>query len=218
MKGLTAGQNILIRQVDSLWGKTDDEGIMLDSVKSKVEDRLEKCFTHLKNKYYSNMEFQPYHSCQYAYLLYFFSNELYKKYGDTELSNKIYCTLKMCSGMDLFYQINMPEVFFFDHPVGTVMGRAQYGNKFHFVQNCTVGNNNGIFPVIGENVTMMSGSKILGDCKIGNNVVLAANCYVLDMDIPDNSIVYGQNPRELHIVTNKKRVDEITYTYYEDII
>jgi len=88
----------------------------------------------------------------------------------------------------------MPDVFSLDHPVGSVMGRAEYGNYFSFTQNCTVGNNKGIYPTIGENVTMMSGSKILGKTKIGNNAIIAANTYIKDTDIPSNCLVFGQSP------------------------
>lgn len=218
MNKVIEGKKILEKQVSALWGMSQEEMEMLDCVFEKVEIRLEKCFSKIKNKYYNTQEgivFSPYHSCQYSFLLYFYSDELFKKYGDNDLSSKIYCTLKMCSTMDLFYQIEMPEVFFFDHPVGTVLGRACYGNNFLFMQNCTVGNNRGIYPNIGENVIMMSGAKILGNCSIGNNVILSANCYVLDTDIPDNSIVWGgYNPRELKIVQNKERIDELINTFF----
>ncbi len=55
---------------------------------------------------------------------------------------------------DLFYEVDLPEIFMLDHPLGSVMGRAKFGNYFAFSQNCTVGNNNNIFPEIGEYVTM----------------------------------------------------------------
>ena len=78
-----------------------------------------------------------------------------------------------------------------DHPVGSVLGRAQYGEFFSFSQNCTVGNNKGIYPVIGKNVGMLSGSKILGKCEIGDNVIVAANTYIKDQSVPPYSLVFG---------------------------
>lgn len=41
---------------------------------------------------------------------------------------------------------------------------------------------------------MYSGVKIIGSCKIGSNVVFAANTFIINMDIPSNSIVLGQYP------------------------
>ena len=81
-----------------------------------------------------------------------------------------------------------------DHPVGTVIGRATFGNYFSFCQGCTVGNNKGIFPIFGEYVTMLSDSKVLGNCNIGNNVIIGANAYIKDENIPSNTIVLGISP------------------------
>ncbi|WP_218157038.1 hypothetical protein [Donghicola eburneus] len=101
---------------------------------------------------------------------------------------------KAINGLDLYYEVEMPDIFLLDHPVGTVMGRAKYSNHFSFGQNCTVGNNKGIFPEIGERVNMMSGSKILGKSRIGNNVIIAANAYIKDQDVPSHTIVFGASP------------------------
>lgn len=45
-------------------------------------------------------------------------------------------------------------------------------------------------PIIGDNVMLFSGCKILGDVKIGNNVVVGANAVVVK-DVPDNAVVAG---------------------------
>jgi len=50
----------------------------------------------------------------------------------------------------------MPEIFKFDHPTGSFLGRASYGNYFSFAQNCSVESDNNIYPVIGEYVWMQS--------------------------------------------------------------
>ena len=60
------------------------------------------------------------------------------------------------------------------------MGRAEYGEGFSFGQNCTVGNNKGIYPVLGENVRMCANSSIIGNCRIGDNVIIGANSGVKD--------------------------------------
>lgn len=113
--------------------------------------------------------------------------------GEVEnFAEKIYYLNKILHSIDLFYEVELPSIFFFDHPLGSVMGRAKYSDYFSFLQGCTVGNNKGKYPIIGRNVSMLSNSKILGDCHIGNNVILSANSYVIDTDIPDNSIVFGQ--------------------------
>jgi len=42
---------------------------------------------------------------------------------------------------------------------------------------------------------MLSNSKVLGNSHIGNYVILSADSYVKDTDIPDGSIVFGQSPQ-----------------------
>lgn len=49
-------------------------------------------------------------------------------------------------------------------------------------------------PIIGDNVFIGAGAKIIGDIKIGNNVKIGANCIVVE-DIPDNSTVVLNKPR-----------------------
>lgn len=48
-------------------------------------------------------------------------------------------------------------------------------------------------PIIGNNVYIGCGAKIIGNVKVGNNVKIGANC-VITKDIPDNSTcVVGPN-------------------------
>ena len=48
--------------------------------------------------------------------------------------------------------------------------------------------------MIGENVRMCSNSRIIGNCRIGNNVILAAGCFVKDTDVPDCTLVFRNLP------------------------
>lgn len=45
-------------------------------------------------------------------------------------------------------------------------------------------------PVIGDNVYIGPGAKVIGNVIVGNNVAIGANC-VLTKDVPDNSVVVG---------------------------
>jgi len=45
-------------------------------------------------------------------------------------------------------------------------------------------------PIIGDNVYIGPGAKIIGDINIGNNVAIGANC-VVTKDVPDNAVVVG---------------------------
>lgn len=110
------------------------------------------------------------------------------------LSDRLYFLDKMLNACDLFYEVELPDIFGLDHPVGSVMGRAKYSDYFSFGQNCSVGNNRGIYPKLGYHVRMCANTSIIGNCIIGNNVTIGANACVKDRDIPDNSLVFGQSP------------------------
>lgn len=49
-------------------------------------------------------------------------------------------------------------------------------------------------PVIGDNVYIGCGAKIIGNVHIGNNVRIGANC-VVTRDVPDNATVVLEQPR-----------------------
>ncbi|MCR4740283.1 MAG: transferase [Lachnospiraceae bacterium] len=202
----------LIRQISSLYpeetaaddrmiingtGLADKELLSLDRAFPAAIERLEKCFSKLTNKYYldeGETVFNPLHVCQWTMFLYMISNQLYLDGPENiDLCDKIYGLSKMFSSADIYYAVSLPEVFFFDHPQGSVIGRAEYGEYFAFDQGCTVGNNKGKYPVFGKHVSLKSDSKVIGDCHVGDHVIFAANSYIKDMDIPSYSIVFGMD-------------------------
>jgi serine O-acetyltransferase len=191
--------NKLIRhQIHNLFLLEPIEEEVLARSLSRALERVEKCFSQSQNKYYRNngeVFFSIYHSAQYCIFLYFLSRQVFLDTPEhRNLADKVYYLNKALNGLDLYYEIVMPDAFHLDHPVGSVMGRASYGNNFTFSQLCTVGNNRGVFPKIGNNVEMLSGAKIIGRCAIGDNVLISANAYIKDTDIPENSLVFGSSP------------------------
>lgn len=200
------------KQLDNLFILHKEETSILEL---SIEIALERCFENFKhqnNKYFwkdNNVVFNPYHSGQYAIFLYYLSNCLQD--SNKSLADRVYYLNKMLNGVDLFYEINLPDIFFLEHPVGSVMGRAKYSNYFSFSQNCTVGNNKGHYPIFEENITLLSGSKVIGECLIGENSVISANCYIKDTNIPKNSVVFGASPNL--IIKNRDSI-EINNDYW----
>ena len=188
---------LVTKQLNNLFYVEENEVSFIKSQIDNVLSRTEYCFANNPNKYYKrNGEtyFNPFHSGQYSIFLYYLSNSIFREKQNNTLSDRIYYLNKALNAFDLYYEIELPDIFMLDHPVGSVMGRAKYGNWFSFSQNCVVGNNKGVFPTIGEHVNMLSNSKIIGNSIIGNNVIMSANSYVKDEDIPDNTIVFGSTP------------------------
>ena len=200
-------KDMLLNQISNNFFKSIDDEMLVTKHMPKVLERFEECISKIDNKYYYRVNeigereafFDPLHTCQWLLFLYLTANTIYK-YEDEKVEaarvvcDKIYGQSKTVSGCDLYYEVEMPKYFTFDHPTGSFMGRAKYGDFFSFTQGCAVGNFNEIYPVIGEHVRMLSGSKILGDSHIGNNVIISPGAMVKDEDVPSNSIVSGKSP------------------------
>lgn len=187
------------RQLGSLFFFDEaPDGAALAQALAPSLERVERCFAPAPSKYYrreGEVYFSPFHSGQYCIFLYFLANTVAAAGPQNRiLADRLYYLNKALNSVDLFYEVRLPQVFFTDHPVGTVIGRATFGEYFSFTQNCTVGNNKGVFPRFGRNVAMMAGATVVGDCAIGDNVVISAQAYVKDTDIPDCSIVFGTSP------------------------
>ncbi|WP_066389188.1 serine O-acetyltransferase [Neobacillus mesonae] len=85
---------------------------------------------------------------------------------------------------------------------GTSIGYDGVGVVIHYKtvigKNCvigpgvTIGGTSGKegAPILGDNVALGTGCKILGPVKVGDNVVIGANS-VVTKDVPDNCMVVG---------------------------
>ncbi|MGU8962051.1 serine O-acetyltransferase [Clostridium perfringens] len=73
-----------------------------------------------------------------------------------------------------------------------IHSRAIIGKRCLISQNVTIGGTSKKYevPVIGDDVYIGAGAKIIGPIKIGNNVVIGANS-VVTKNIPNNSLVVG---------------------------
>ena len=200
MNIITEKENLLklvVTQLKNNFLCTIKEEKKIDQILDETLEKTHNCFKEINNKYYWNNNvsiFNPFRSDQCSIFLYFLSNLVWKNYNDSLLADKIYCLNKMLNSSSLFYEIDLPSIFFLEHAVGSVMGRASFKNYFIFQQNCTVGANKKVYPVLGEFVWLFTNSMVIGSSKIGSNVFISANSLVKDEEIPDNSIVFGQSP------------------------
>ena len=187
---------LLTKQLSNFFMVDSQEIDTLSLFFDAVFTKITTCFCSIDNKYFSrngNVFFDPCHSGQYLIYLYFFSH-ICSNAKEKSLANKLYYLNKIMHSCDIYHEVCLPDSFFLEHPLGTVLGRAKYGNNFFAMQNCTIGGNKGKYPTLGDNVKLYSGAKILGDCIIGNNVSVAANAYIKDTNIPDNATVFGTYP------------------------
>jgi len=88
--------------------------------------------------------------------------------------------------------------------------RTSIGNNCMLGQGITIGGKSKEYnvPQIGNYVYIAAGVRIIGDVKVGNNVIIGANS-VVTKDIPDNCIVAG--------IPAKIIKDNINIHDYEDM-
>jgi hypothetical protein len=122
--------------------------------------------------------------------------------GELGVATKTYLLNKALNGADVFYEIELPEVFWLAHAVGSVLGRAKYGNRLVVMQGCTIGNKGGVYPVLGDGVVMGANSTVLGG-RIGSSVCIGAGCLAVGEEIPDAHVALGRTP-------NLKLLDKVS--------
>ena len=104
-------------------------------------ERLEYCFSHISTKGYQEngqARFYHLHMDQYSAFLYYYSNSIWKLEGNTAFADKLILLNRALSGMWFSYKNNLPDIFLFMHPVGTVLGNANYSDYLVVLQDVTV--------------------------------------------------------------------------------
>ncbi len=105
-----------------------------------------------------------------------------------------YKIIQIITGIELPCEAKIGDNFIIDHFGGIVIsGYAQFGNNCRIRNGVVVGLKNvntPTAPIIGNDVDIGAGAKILGPITIGDRVSIGANAVVLQ-DIPDDSIAVG---------------------------
>jgi len=144
----------------------------------------------------------------------FSKNKILKKLAGN-LLEKLYCCEINCTEID-------ESVLFAHHGRGCTITASKICENVVIYQNVTIGSNmrynkvsseweNVGGPIIGKNVIIADGAKILGPIIVGENSVVAAGA-IITKDVPANSIAYGVNqcrPRDLNydLIFNPNMID-----------
>jgi len=189
-----------------------DEGRAVRDVLDDALARMEHCVRHVRTKGWwdsNGPRFNHLHTDQYAVFLYYLSNTAHRK-GVATLAAKAYALNKALHGLDAFYEVELPSVFAVTHPVGTVLGRASYGDFFCCYQNVTVGADlEERHPVIGEGVVMLAGASVIGTVTIGDNCFIGAGCSLIGGELLANRVAFGQHPNDTSKPTGRSVRREI---------
>lgn len=190
----------------------DNRPVAPEQLRPVIGEALERacaCFTGIEKKKFrvgGKAMFNYLHPDHYAMFLYLLSNTVSRRDRANPLAFRLFYLNKIMHGLDVYHDAELPEVFQFMHPLGTVLGHAKYGNYFCVYQGCSVGcDEDGIFPEIGEYVILYAGSSVIGRSKIGDNVVVGANTMILNQDVPANKIILGRS-HQFDMRDNNKHV------------
>lgn len=103
------------------------------------------------------------------------------------------CSLlgRFLSGFEIYYSADIGKGLKINHGLGLVVGaRTKIGKNALLHQGVTFGDKDSGRPVVGDNVIVYAGAKILGNVNIGHNSIIAANC-VCFIDVPENKTAVG---------------------------
>jgi serine O-acetyltransferase len=102
--------------------------------------------------------------------------------------------IQIITGIELPCEADVGRNFVIDHFGGIIIsGYAKFGNDCRIRNGVVVGLRRieeNFAPMIGNNVDIGAGAKLLGPITIGDNVIIGANAVVLS-DVPANSIAVG---------------------------
>jgi serine O-acetyltransferase len=106
----------------------------------------------------------------------------------------LYKIVQILTGIELPCEVEIGRNFVIDHFGGIIIsGYARFGDNCRIRNGVVVGLqrvDDPVAPVIGNNVDIGAGAKILGRISIGNNVAIGANAVVIS-DVPDDCIAIG---------------------------
>lgn len=100
-------------------------------------------------------------------------------------------------GIEIGAQCEIGPGLFFPHTIGTVIGAFKIGGNAVIYHQVTIGAKEIDLaftpekrPIVGDNVVIGSGAKVLGGITVGNNVVIGANA-VVTKSVPNDVVVAG---------------------------
>lgn len=205
-KDLKEALEITNYQINQFWPSDEKQLENLNKCLEELSDIFKIYYSNVVSKYNKTNRFDYLYTIDYTLLLFWASKLLYK-HGDIKNANKLYYLNKIMHSIDWYYAIDLPILFSCEHPLGSVLGRAEYSNKLFIYQGVTIGGSGRkgslCYPKLGENIVVYSNSSILGSTQIGNNVIIGANVKLIDENIPGNAIVFMQG-NELVIVKKDK--------------
>lgn len=197
---------LVTRQVESVFPDGNDVRSLTAYVGGALK-RLEHSFSHTRRSPFWDGQrpvFNHLHGDQYAMFLYMLSSEMYRMKGERQVAEKIYLLNKTLNGIDIFYEVAMPDIFCLQHTVGTVVGRATMSDYLFLYQRVTIGGNlDLVYPKIDEGVVLFGNSALIGATTVGPNTLVSIGTTVVDETLKGQEVVFGRSPNLIRKVSER---------------
>ncbi len=202
-------RNYLIKQLNYMFPDEKEVAVhMLDDYISKALFKIRRSFDTIRSKYYQKKNksyFDYLNGDHYAVFLYWVSNIAFNE-GQISLAKKMFLLNKCMFGLDLFYEINMPDIFIMVHPLGSVVGRAKFSDFLVIYQGVTIGSTSqGVYPEFAEKIVLYSNTSVIGRCYLKENVVLGSNATLINQEVDSDKVVLGHYPNN-KVLENKNNI------------
>lgn len=103
----------------------------------------------------------------------------------------------------LSYKCPLPDVFILSHPVGSVIGNANYSDGLCISQNVTINTHTDL--KIGKGCFLGAGAKIIGNQPVGDRVSIGVDTLIYNKAIRDDSVCLKDDSGKVLI---RKRIKE----------
>lgn len=134
--------------------------------------------------------------------LYYLSNRLYRWHVPL-LPRLIMLLIRLLWASFIPYQTQIGPNVSFGHGMGIVIARpAKIGARCKIRHQVTISDSGNGSAVIGDDVRIGAGAKIIGGVKIGDRAVIGANAVVVH-DVPDDATVVGIPARVVKLAGEK---------------
>ncbi len=138
-----------------------------------------------------------------AYVIYMQARAAYLK-GDLQQANRLKNLNHVLHSSEVPYtaQIGKNTIFAYGGMGVIIHSAAVIGERCNIGSNVTIGGDRNGVPIIGDDVYLSSGSKIIGKVHIGHGAIVGANAVVKD-DVKSFDIVAGIPARTIGSVTRE---------------
>ena len=93
-------------------------------------------------------------------------------------------------GIEIVVSAPIGPGFYIAHSVGCVLAPRSIGANCSIISNVTLGmRNEWAFPIIGDNVFIGAGARVLGGIRLGDNSIVGANAVVVKDVAPATTVV-----------------------------